>query len=85
MCLDVDDTTGYGPETITLNTNVNTSPYYYYVYRYSEYGSLADSGAKVSLYKGDKLLETYSVPTDQDAGRYWNVFAIINGRIVVKQ
>ncbi len=81
--LDVDDTTSYGPETVTLDVS-GTEPYYYYVHRYSDSGQLATSGAVVRLYRGDLLLNTFNVPTDQDNGRYWNVFAIKNGSLQLK-
>ena len=80
--LDLDDTTSYGPETITLNTNT-ASPYYYYVHRYSGSGSIATSNAQVKVYKGDTLLRTFNAPTDKGTADYWNVFAIVNGRIVI--
>ena len=78
--LDVDDTNGYGPETITIKLTSNDT-YNYYVYRYSSSGTLATSEAQVRLYKGDELLATYNVPTNQEEGRYWNVFSISNGSI----
>ena len=81
--LDVDDTTSYGPETITLNVS-NTTPYYYYIYKYAGTGELYTSGAKVKLYQGSSLLGTYHVPANQGTGRYWNVFAIVDGRIMIK-
>lgn len=80
--LDVDDTTSYGPETITLMPNT-TTPYYYYIYRYSGSGSIADSGAQIKLYSGDTLVRTFNVPTDQGKSDYWNVFAIVDGEVVV--
>lgn len=81
--LDVDDTTSYGPETITLNTE-NDNPYYYYVYRFAGDGTVASSGAQVKVYQGENLLATFNVPTDQGSGDYWNVFAIVNGELVVQ-
>lgn len=80
--LDVDDVTGFGPETITLTPNV-TKPYYYYVYRYSGSGSIASSGAQVKVYSGDTLVRTFNAPTDQGTSDYWNVFAIVDGELVV--
>ncbi|MCD7785523.1 MAG: carboxypeptidase regulatory-like domain-containing protein [Oscillospiraceae bacterium] len=80
--LDVDDTSSYGPETITLNLT-SSDPYYYYVYLYAGNGSLATSEAKVSVYQGSTLVARFNVPTDQYSGRYWNVFAIVDGQIVV--
>lgn len=81
--LDVDDTSSYGPETITLNTTVDT-PYYYYIYRYAGSGTVASSEAQVKLYQGETLVATFNVPTDQGSGDYWNVFAIVNGELVIK-
>ena len=81
--LDIDDTTSYGPETITLNIT-NTTPYYFYVYKYNGNGDLYISGAQIKVYKGGKLLGTYNVPTNQGSGRYWNVFAIVDDRIMTR-
>lgn len=81
--LDVDDRVSYGPETITLKPTTS-EPYYYYVKNYSEAGSFAISGAQVKVYRGDTLVATYNAPTDQGDGFCWNVFAIINGEIVVQ-
>ncbi len=81
--LDVDDTTSYGPETITLRPTT-TNPYYYYIYKYAGTGTVATSEAQIKLYKDGTLIRTFNVPTDQGDGDYWNVFAIINGRLVVK-
>ena len=81
--LDVDDVTSFGPETITLTPNT-TTPYYYYIHRYAGSGSIATSGAQIKLYRGDTLLRTFIAPTDQGTADYWNVFAIVNGEIVIK-
>lgn len=78
--LDVDDTTSYGPETITL-TPTTTGTYKYYVYRYSGSGSISTSGAQVKLYKGNTHIGTFNAPTDQGTGDYWTVFEITNGTI----
>lgn len=77
--LDVDDISGYGPETTTFYVDTEGS-YYFYVYRYSSSGSLPDSGAKVEVYNGDRLVASYSInPAADDSYRYWNVFQIKNG------
>ncbi len=74
--LDVDETDGYGPETITIYRRLNQK-YKYFVYNYSETDSLATSGAVVKVYSGNSLLKTYNVPTSQTAGDlYWYVFDI---------
>ena len=75
--LDVDDTTSYGPETITI---YNPSPgvYRYAVHDYTNRGSsisdrLANSGAYVRVYKsGNDEVRAFHVPSEP--GTVWNVF-----------
>lgn len=82
--LDHDDTSSYGPETITIYTQ-STGTYRYSVHDYSN-GSrtsstaLGASGARVRLYVGDRLVRTYHVPTGA-AGTLWTVFEI-NGTTI---
>lgn len=78
--LDVDDTTSYGPETITL-TPTTTGTYRYYVHRYAGSDSISTSGAQVKVYNGNRLVATYNAPTDQGTGDYWTVFELTNGTI----
>ena len=79
--LDVDDVTSYGPEVITVKTDT-AYPYYYYVHHYAGNGSISASSARVEVYRGGKLERVFNAPSGLGSGRYWNVFAIINGRIV---
>ena len=77
--LDVDDRDSYGPETITINDR-RAEQYTFYVHDYTnkdvvDNRALAHSNAKVFLYKGDSLLRTYYVPTEQK-GNVWEVFSI---------
>ena len=81
--LDYDDTTSYGPEHITLIPTTD-KPYYFYVYRYAGEGTVASSEAKITVHKGNRLIATYNVPTNLGSGDYWNVFAIKNGGLVVR-
>lgn len=81
--LDYDDTDSYGPEHITLNIT-NDTPYYYYIYRYAGSGTVALSGAKVTIEQGNTLVAEFNVPTDLGSDDYWNVFAIKNGELIVK-
>ena len=81
--LDVDDITSYGPETVTLTTEYG-EPVYYYVHRYSSDSSLAVSEAQVKVYQGDTLIRVFNVPTDLGEGRFWNVFAIVDGGLVIR-
>lgn len=81
--LDVDDTTGYGPETITLNPT-NSAPYYYYIHRWAGSGTVASSEANIKVYQGSTLIAQFNVPTDQGEEDYWNVFAIVNGNLIIR-
>jgi|GEM_PF-2384151 len=69
--LDHDETSGYGPETITIS-QFYTGTYKYYVHRYSSDGSLPTSGAVVQIYGSTGLLRTFQVPTT-GSGDYWYV------------
>ena len=89
--LDVDDTTSYGPETITIHETFPDTRYYYSVHDYtnlqkSQSNKLsAISGAKVYVYKGetDETLMKFSVPSNGKKGNLWKVFYInTDGRIV---
>ena len=85
--LDVDDTTSYGPETITLY-NQKTGEYRYYVHDYSNLSAtatspstqLSNSGAKVKVYKGSTLVRTFNIPTGQ-GGNCWDVFKLSGSTI----
>ncbi len=78
--LDVDDTTSYGPETITITQKKEGQRYIYAVHNYSEKSnfnssSLSKSAAKVFVYVGQTLIRTYYVPNNQ-IGNMWAVFAV---------
>jgi len=87
--LDVDDTSSYGPETITMTLKPDLDG----VYRYSVHDysnryvtnskALSLSGAKVMLYRGNELLETYNVPINM-TGNLWTVFEIEDNMIISK-
>lgn len=78
--LDVDDTTSYGPETITLERKHFGTSYVYAVRDYTDRTgtfnqALSDSGAKVFVYVGGSLVRTYSVPRHK-VGNLWTVFRL---------
>lgn len=78
--LDVDDTTSYGPETITIEKKHAGESYVYAVHDYSNINSpdtqnLSASGAKVLVYIGQSLVRSYYVPKSS-AGNLWTVFRI---------
>jgi hypothetical protein len=85
--LDCDDTDGYGPETMTINT-LNDGTYTYKVYDWSGgYSTIADCGAVVKLYDHTGLLETYTpnvISCPQNS--WWTVFTLTvtgGGTVVV--
>ena len=79
--LDVDDTDGFGPETITLRQKKPGVKYLYAVHDYShgdKKGSTElsnSSKAKVFVYVGSSLVRTFTPPPGQ-SGNTWVVFAI---------
>ena len=82
--LDIDDTNGFGPETITIKQSF-TGNYIYYVYQYSLSGSLQESGGVVQIYNSPECDgQSIQVPEEGD-GRYWYVCNIDgeNGDITV--
>lgn len=79
--LDVDDTTSYGPETLTFEVS-DTDLYSYYVHNYSAEAPLNTSGAEVRLYRGDQLVKTYNIPADWGDQNIWQVFSIKDGQVV---
>ena len=84
--LDVDDTSSYGPETVTILEDIHGT-YIYAVHNYSNRNStdstaLSFSDAVVRVYMGSAQVAEYRVPTDQ-VGTYWTVFEIDHsGQIV---
>ena len=78
--LDVDDTTSYGPETITIEKKKEGERYIYAVHNYSDRENLnsytlSKSAAKVFVYVGQTLIRTYYVPSNK-VGNMWAVFAV---------
>lgn len=76
-----DDTTSYGPETITVYLDDSTINCKYTVHHFSTDGSLPLSGARVVVYYGSNEPIIFNVPV-QGEGRMWDVFAVENGGIV---
>lgn len=72
--LDVDDTSSYGPETITI-TNLSPGTYTYYIHQFSSAGSFDASSATARIYTSAGLFSTLPVPTS-GSGRYWYVCQI---------
>lgn len=79
--LDVDVTSGYGPETITFNGDIDNSDISYTVVDFAHTGSLGQSNARVRIYWTDGSIYEAAVPTN--AENYWTVFRITNGELVM--
>ena len=76
--LDYDDTTSYGPETITI-TQIFSGTYTYAVKHYSGSGKITTSGAKVEVYNDSGKIRTYEVNPNASCGEdgwYWTVFEL---------
>lgn len=88
--LDLDDTDGYGPETVTIFIDeglVESGRFSYFVQDFTNKGKpqsleMSDSGAKVRLYRGNSLLEVYNVPLNKE-GTVWHVFDLDKDGITV--
>lgn len=83
--LDRDDTTGYGPETITVEQAESSATYSLYVIDYTNQRNpssraLGQSGAVIRIYSNNRLLNTFRVPSGQ--GNRWNICKIVQGAIV---
>jgi len=71
--LDVDDTSSYGPETITVLPEYS-GEYIYAVREFSGEGTIATSDAVVQIFDGNTLMHTMGVPSGSPGdGWYWYV------------
>ena len=85
--LDLDDTTSFGPETVTVYQMSTRGIYRYYVHDFTNKANgssrqMSDSGAQVNVYFGEVLYATFHVPADQ-AGTRWHVFDLDAGRKIL--
>lgn len=82
-CLDLDDTSSYGPETTMIKLDPN-STYTFYVHNYAGSGSIGSSPAVVALYSHDEKIAEYTAPKTATGGSAgsnfsrsrWEVFRI---------
>ncbi|WP_181450906.1 tetratricopeptide repeat protein [Helicobacter valdiviensis] len=90
--LDVDDTNGYGPETITINKRHNGEKYIFFVHNFSSWAREVGNkegkytlpltklrNVKVHVYVGSSLIRTYAmppIPQDLQDARIWVPFYV---------
>lgn len=88
--LDLDDTSSYGPETVTITLDANLvkegGTFQYSVHNFSNKSNstskqLSLSGAAVQIYAGNNRVKTFCVPKDQ-IGTVWHVFDITKDGVV---
>jgi stress response protein SCP2 len=84
--LDRDDTTGYGPETITIGRIEPNAAYTCYVHDYTNRnnttsGQMTQMGAVIRVYSQNRLLYTYRL-SENGNGTRWDVFKVEQGAIV---
>lgn len=77
--LDVDDTTAYGPETVTLYDAAGS--YEFFVDDFTNSGTISNSGATVKIYVGSTLYATVTIPAGIEDR--WHVCTVNNGVITV--
>jgi hypothetical protein len=84
--LDVDNTTGLGPETISLK-EIKEGIYKAYVHNYSQEAPLSASGAKVVVFHGSELVQEIKInPAAHNPGNnWWHVLNIdaTNQKVIV--
>ena len=88
--LDVDDTSGYGPETTTIK-QIKRGQYKFYVCDYTncsrndeESYEMSNSSATVRVYGSQGLINTFYVPVHRK-GVIWEVFEIRDGTVIPTQ
>jgi hypothetical protein len=84
--LDVDDTSSFGPETITIFKPL-ADVYRYAVHNYSGSPSITTSQARVSIYDKTDQIRTFQIPTSGE-GLWWLVCDITfdsQGRAIINE
>ena len=82
IILDIDETKGYGPETITVNSDIKSGTYLYSVYDYDNpnrevlYLSKAEVTVIYKTKDGLSEVKTFNIPNEE--GNYWKVFQFDN-------
>ena len=77
--LDVDDTSSYGPETITAFPDTDGGPFRYSVHNWSDQSTAGAAGialspTRVEVHDADGLVCTYEATSAGQSGNTWRVF-----------
>jgi uncharacterized protein YfaP (DUF2135 family) len=78
--LDLDDTTSFGPETVTIQNVSPAARYTYWVHLYTGAGTIAASPTRVTVTTSTGTV-IFNAPSSA-VGSDWVVFDIVNGQIV---
>lgn len=86
VSLDVDDTSSFGPETLTITEFNNDAYYLYTIHNYSDQGNIGrwnyDNLTKINIIENNKLYTIQPHANEYD-GSWWDVFVIHNGKIYI--
>ncbi len=85
--LDLDDTNGYGPETVTITVNaeqIGDGEFRYSVHNYSNESPISQSDAVVRIYKGNTLIQDPIQAPNDISDKVWYVFSITKDGIIMK-
>ena len=79
--LDVDDRSGFGPETMTIHDTGGSYDYDFIVHDYEMTQKMAEKGATVKIYTQTGAPITVDVPSD--VVNYWHVCSIHDGEVSI--
>lgn len=83
--LDLDDTDGYGPETVTITVNADMGgEFRYSVHNFSNETPISKSNAVVRVYKGNTLVQKAIYAPIDATENVWYVFNLTQGEINLK-
>jgi Carboxypeptidase regulatory-like domain len=73
--LDTDQTSGFGPETVTIRRRINAGSYVYAVHSFTGTPIAAARGVRVQVFDSTGLIATFEPPIT-GAGVWWKVFTL---------
>lgn len=81
VILDTDDTSSFGPETVTISDSSRPGVFRYSVFNFSggSASNLSNSGARVEVIREGGTVAEFFVPRGE--GNLWSVFDMVRGQI----